>query len=132
MPQKRVLPAAHALTVADSQSAALGVADRTDRSQGELGHRSHLWRLLGFVSSIAGGATTITCKLVRDTAGDEAIIEEVTHTIEVGRTTATDGAISVPLDWGFAMAADASLYVVARTNAGTCSVIWELQFRQGG
>lgn len=132
MPVKRALSTTQALTNVDSQSSALGVQDRTDRSQGDVGHRLRLWRLVGYLDTLAGGPTQVIAKIVRDANGDEAIIAEQTLTIEVGRTTATDGAVSMPLDFAISLAVGTLLYVVARLDAGTANAVWELHFQQGG
>jgi hypothetical protein len=79
------------------------------------------------VDDIAGGATSLSVKLTRDLAGDEAVVGEVTATITTGVTTATDGAITVAIDFAYSYndisdVTTDTLYLFWKVNAGTAQV----------
>lgn len=81
------------------------------------------------VSTIAGGASAITCRITRDAAGDEIIVGDTTATISTGITTATAGAITIRMNIDYKHTSGA-LWVHMRTNAGTCTatrveLFWE-------
>lgn len=86
--------------------------------------RIQLGLLTGQITSISS-ATQLTVYIAADSAGDHALTAAETVTIVPGATTATDGgfglAIDVPYDrpsWG----SGESLWVVAKTDAGTCTL----------
>ena len=79
------------------------------------------------LDTIAGGATKLSVKLTRDAAGDEAVVGEVTATITTGVTTATDGNITVAIDFAYSFndvsnATNDTLYLFWKTDAGTAQV----------
>lgn len=84
------------------------------------------------VTAIAAGATSITWWLSLSSAG-RAYTNEITTNLVTRPSDATTGAASaildVPLEWyDTALASRTTLYVFAKTNAGTCtatfSIIW--------
>ena len=73
------------------------------------------------VDTIAGGATSITARICRDAAGDQAVIGDVTATLSTGITTATEGDVTFLINSLYTHT-DTTLYVFFKTNAGTCNV----------
>ena len=73
------------------------------------------------VSTIAAGASSITCRITRDAAGDQILVGDTTATISTGITTATAGAITIRMNIDYKHTAN-DLWVHMRTNAGTCTV----------
>jgi hypothetical protein len=73
------------------------------------------------VSTIAAGASSITCRITRDAAGDQTIVGDTTATISPGITTATVGAITIRMNIDYKYTSN-DLWVHMRTNAGTCTV----------
>lgn len=86
------------------------------------------------ITDIASGATSVTWRLCRDSAGDHAITDSKTGTIIVGKTTATDGGFAFSIDTAYhralANGTAGQLYVVAATDAGTCNATFRLTFRR--
>jgi hypothetical protein len=77
------------------------------------------------LSSIAGGASTVTIRICSDVTGDQAVIAEATATIYAGLTTATLGSLSIHmLDYTAACAVgtNQTLYVFFKTDVGTVTV----------
>lgn len=96
------------------------------------GNDVRLSMLRADVTAIAAGATSITWWISLTSAG-RAYTNEVTTTLITQPTDATTGAaaavIDVPLAWfDIALANRTTLYVFAKTNAGTCtatfSIVW--------
>ena len=73
------------------------------------------------VSTIAAGASSITCRITRDAAGDQTIVGDTTATISPGITTATAGAITIRMNIDYKYTSN-NLWVHMKTNAGTCTV----------
>lgn len=73
------------------------------------------------VDTIAG-ATALTVRLSRDTAGDQPWIGDTTATLSTGITTPAAGCVTFKIDVDYKHAADANLYLHAKTNAGTCNI----------
>ena len=122
-----------ALTVAYS---AIEVKDTTtdDAAAKAVPSRAFLDHLHGQITLIAAGATTITWFIAEDSGGDVPITDEVTETILVGQTTATDGAIKTLLQALYHRSDEGtedSLWVFAKTDAGTCSLQPRLHFEEG-
>ena len=59
---------------------------------------ARLGALYVHVNAIAAGATTLTMRITRDTAGDQAWIGDATATLSTGVTTAAQGACTWKLD----------------------------------
>ena len=79
------------------------------------------------LDTIAGGATKLSVKLTRDLAGDQAVVGEVTATITTGVTTATEGNITVAIDFAYSFndvsnVTTDTLYLFWKTDAGTAQV----------
>jgi len=86
--------------------------------------KGFLETLLFSVSNVAGGGTTITCRLCIDPNGDLPAIGDVQVPIDFGITTGTSGTCQVLYDhFGFddILGAD-TLYVFYKIDAGTCDV----------
>jgi len=91
------------------------------------------------LSSIAGGATSVTLFLARDSGGDVGVTpgstSGATQTIQVGATTATDGTTvfsidsDIHFDSGVANATAGTLYAVAKLNAGTATANIRVNWR---
>lgn len=83
------------------------------------------------ITTIAASATTVTWNLAKDAAGDFGITPEVTTTITVGATTATKGSVCALIDCDHIKTANAvsgTVYLVAKTNTGTCTITKALLF----
>jgi len=79
--------------------------------------------------TIAGGATQATWYLCRDAAGDEPITDELSTTIVLGATDATDGGVSARIDRPYRpIQSDlGSIYVAMKVNnGGTANGTFEL------
>lgn len=78
-------------------------------------------------------ATTLTVHLAADAAGDHAISPQQEVDIITGATTATDGGVSVGLNSVIASApswgAEGTIYVVAKTDDGTCTAVPRITWR---
>jgi hypothetical protein len=82
------------------------------------------------VDTIAAGATSLTMRICRDAAGDQAVIGDTTATISTGITTATEGDATFLIN-SLYVHTDTLLYVFFKTNAGTCNVKKvELSFKE--
>ena len=79
------------------------------------------------ISSIASSAAKVTVYLARDSAGDVPITTTALagseQTITTGLATATDGAVV------FTATTPGTLYVVAKTDTGTCTANIRLNWR---
>lgn len=80
------------------------------------------------LTSIAGGATTVTWFLSSDADGDKPLTPAVTSTIITGQTTGTSGGVSDTVDEGV-LTDEAAIYVWAKLDAGTataaaCRAFW--------
>lgn len=86
------------------------------------------------ITSIAESAAVITWRLCRDAEGDHAMTLATESAIIVGATTATDGgcaaSISVPYHRANQIGTAGRLYVVAVTDAGTCTATARLSFER--
>ena len=94
-------------------------------SPGVVGNKRGVARLSALwvrVDTIAAGATQLTVRLTRDAAGDQPWIGDTTATLSTGITTATAGCITVKIDVDYLHAADATVWLHAKTNAGTCNI----------
>lgn len=81
------------------------------------------------IDTIAGGAENITWYVAADAGGDIPITKAVTSAIVTGKTTATDGAVVEILSkhyHRFEDGASENLYIVAKTDVGTCNAIARL------
>jgi hypothetical protein len=83
---------------------------------------AHLSAIYIHVNTIAGGCTSLTFRLSKDTAGDQPWISDTTATISTGVTTATEGAVTAKIDVDFVKSLNDILYLHAKTNAGTCTI----------
>jgi len=82
------------------------------------------------LTSIAGGATSVTFYLAHDSLGDFALSPTYTVNIQPGLTTAATGSAAQPvgIDYSYLARANENLgtiYIVAKLNAGTATgAIW--------
>lgn len=109
------------LTIDGAAAEGVAVPDRC--------HLEYMHAQLDTISS----ATKIVWYLASDAAGDVPLTKEVTSTIVVGATTATDGAVVEALGVAyrrFSAGTAGAVYIVAKTDAGTCNavarVVWTL------
>lgn len=84
--------------------------------------RRHLYTLRLWVSTISGAAA-LTVRLTQDAEGDEIILPDTTATISVGITTATEGGIGIDIDAPIWTTEGTTLYLHAKTNAGTVTLV---------
>jgi hypothetical protein len=77
------------------------------------------------VTAIAGGCTEITWFLARDAAGDRPLTPGTVTAITIGMTTAAKGGIDALIQKLFMRVHGdtvGELWLIAKTNAGTCTV----------
>jgi hypothetical protein len=72
-------------------------------------------------------AAKLTVRLTRDAAGNDTVVGDVTASISTGVTTATEGAITVAIDFAYSHndvsgVTDDTLYLFWKTDAGTAQV----------
>lgn len=82
-------------------------------------YRGYVSLIVAQLSSIAGGATTITMRICRDAAGDECIITDTASQIFTGVTTSTKGTACYALNAFSSLESTDKVYVFLKTNAGT-------------
>lgn len=125
--------AAASLTVTKTCFEVTGTTATDDLSE-DVPPSGYLSRLQLKGNTLAGGASTITWVVTEDAAGDIPLTDEVTETLVVGNTTATDvGANSVFGDAGYLLTDDGtrgSLYVCAKLDAGTLTGYFYLYWFQ--
>lgn len=124
---------AHALALTTSyQVAAIGVHPAEERAEA-VPQRGILEHVELEVSAIAGGATTVSVYLAHDAAGDRPASNVVVVTLVVGVTTATAGGGVGDLGEQVYFQPDdgviGALYLIAKTNAGTCTASFRLHWR---
>jgi len=111
--------ATNAYAVARSQSMLLFA--NTGPDTGTTPVRAHLGSLYISVDTIAAGATQITMRLCRDSAGDIPVIGDSTATISAGVTTAAKGGVTFKLDIPY-IHSNPTLFLFWKTDVGTCNV----------
>tara|TARA_R110000868_G_scaffold85760_3_gene241044 strand:+ start:4449 stop:4835 length:387 start_codon:yes stop_codon:yes gene_type:complete len=86
----------------------------------------YLQGIMLHVTSIAGGAASLTVRVTLDAAGDYSAVPDVTVTLATGITTATTGCaaikVQVPLFQILGSAGNSTLYVHVKTDAGTVTL----------
>lgn len=123
------------LTTSYAVAAVLGSAAVDSRAKAVPDECLLSW-MHGTIVSIASSATTVTWFLAADEAGDIPLTDAKTTTIVVGRTTPTKGGIAVALDLEYVRSSAGvagvagSLYVIAKTNTGTCTLTPRLYWRE--
>ena len=70
---------------------------------------------------------TLTMRLTRDTTGNDTVVGDVTATISVGVTTATEGAVTVAIDFAYSHndisgVTNDTLYLFWKLDQGTANV----------
>lgn len=112
-----------ALTTAKSIITLTEVATSVEPFSKPLPDRCHITKLEVEVTTIAAGATTVTWNLAKDALGKFGITPEVTSTIVVGADASTNGSFNALIEVDHVKTANGvteNLYLIARTNAGTC------------
>lgn len=107
----------------------------TDAHSDPVPNHVYLSWLHGQLDTIAGGATTVTWFLSLDAAGDIALTEELTETILVGQTTATDGSVVSLLEKAWSLpgaGTQGSLWLYAKLDVGTANLIPRLFWQREG
>jgi hypothetical protein len=78
------------------------------------------------VHAIAGGATKLTVRVTADAAGNESILPDTEATISTGIGAAATGSVAFSAGVGMTnlnpTQTDVTVYVWAKTNAGTCNL----------
>jgi hypothetical protein len=76
------------------------------------------------VTSIAGGAAKLTCRITADAAGDFTLMPDVEAAIALGITTATSGCVAYDIGIPFfgIVNADSKFYLWVKTDAGTVTL----------
>ena len=76
------------------------------------------------VTSIAGGAATLTCRITADAAGDFVLMPDTEATISTGITTATSGCVAYSIGIPFfgIVNADSKFWLWVKTDAGTVTL----------
>lgn len=94
-----------------------------------------LRRLLCFLDTIAGGASSVTFYLARDLAGDLPLTLPKTVNIAPGLTTATDGSILDDMEHDYinplvsGVDVEGTIYLAIKLNAGTANANLFLHWR---
>lgn len=78
-----------------------------------------LYSLTIYVNTISG-ATSLTCSLSRDAAGDELLLPEWDVDLITGKTTGTDGTAISILDEAV-IPSHTSVYLWVATDSGSCT-----------
>lgn len=119
-------------TVAESSATALTTAYAAIALTG-IPDKCWLSVLRGKIDTIAASAASITWYIAEDAAGDIPLTKEVTSTILTGKTDATDGGVVEAVDMDYAIAAggtSGSMWVLAKTDTGTCNLLAALYLRE--
>jgi len=71
--------------------------------------------------------STLTVRLTRDAGGNDIVVGDVTASISVGVTTATEGAVTIAIDFAYSHnditnATENNLWCFWKTDAGTAQV----------
>ena len=120
-----------ALTNAYSAVELTGAAT-LDAQSSVLPDSAYLSVLMGEIDTIASSAASVTWYLALDAAGDRPLTNAVTETITVGATTATKGGVQTIVDLHWRATASGAVYLVAKTNTGTCNLTPRLFWSRNG
>ena len=76
------------------------------------------------VTSIAGGAAKLTCRITADAAGDFVLMPDTEATISTGVTTTTSGCVAYSIGIPFfgLINADSKFWLFVRCDAGTVTL----------
>lgn len=130
----------HAASLTATYSAHAVTVDRTNSARSaDIPDDAFLESIELEISAIASSADDITLYLARDSAGDVPITNHelagAEQKIATGMTTNTDGAVvfTINKDYHFdsevTATSSGTLYVVAKTNTGTCTANIRLNWR---
>lgn len=97
---------------------------------GGIVNRSYFLRTLYIkLDTLSAGPTpkTLTVRLTRDAAGNDTVVGDVTASISVGVTTATEGAVTIAIDFAYSHngangAVDNNLFCFWKLDLGTAKV----------
>ena len=97
---------AHAINIAATSAYAVVRSHNLDNLGGKSSvvQRAYFLRTLYIeLDSLAGlsATPTLTVRLTRDAAGDNTIVGDVTASISLGVTDATDGSITIAIDFAY-------------------------------
>jgi len=121
---------AHAINIAATNAYAVARSHNVDDlNGGSNGNRFMLRTLYIELDSLAGlsAKPTLTVRLTRDSAGDTTVVGDVTASISLGVTTATDGSVTIAIDFAYSHNAVAgtvvdNLYCFWKLDQGTGNV----------
>jgi hypothetical protein len=76
-----------------------------------------------YLTTLAGGATSVTVRITQDAAGDVVCVPDTTATLATGVTTAATGSamfkIDLPIHQDLGGPGNGTFYVFVKVNAGT-------------
>lgn len=96
---------AHAINIAATNAYAVARSHNIDNLNGGGGGNRFMLRTLYIeLDDLAGlsASPTLTVRLTRDTNGDVTMVGDVTASISLGVTTATDGSVTIAIDFAYA------------------------------
>lgn len=85
------------------------------------------------LTTIAGGATSVTWFVSQDLAGDKPLTLSCTSTIVTGKTTAASGSVTMYLGKDYVKGSDGvtgELFLQVKLNAGTANGVARLTWRE--
>jgi hypothetical protein len=76
------------------------------------------------LTSIAGGAANVTCRITADAAGDFVLMPDTEAEISIGITTTTSGCVAYSIGIPFfgIVNSDSKFYLWVKTDAGTVTL----------
>lgn len=121
---------AHAVNIAATNAyAAARSHSVTGLTGGSAGNRFMLRTMYVKLDTLAGlsAKPTLTMRLTRDAAGNDTVVGDVTASISLGVTTATEGAVTVAIDFAYGHNAVTgtvvdNLYLFWKLDQGTAQV----------
>ena len=124
--RSRLIVGTGALTTAKSKIDLTEVAGSVETYSKALPDVCHLVKLEVEVTAIASSAATVTWNLAKDALGKFGITPEVTSTIVVGADASTNGSFNALIEVDYVKTltngVTEHLYLVARTDTGTCTL----------
>ena len=120
---------AHTVTIAATNAYA-AARSHALTNLGGTGNKAYFLRTLYIkLDTLAGlsASPTLTVRLTRDSGGDSTVVGDTTASISLGVTTATEGAITVAIDFAYSHndtsgAVDNTLYCFWKLDQGTANV----------
>lgn len=128
--RSRLIVGTGALTTAKSKIDLTEVAESVETYSKALPDVCHLVKLEVEVTAIAASAATVTWNLAKDALGKFGITPEVASAIVVGADASTNGSFNALIDVDYVKTltngVTEHLYLVARTDTGTCTLAAKL------